>query len=248
MEPLFLLINVKQPIDPIARFLSSFNMKWQEQICHQDAWKSSDCFLRVNRTLADLKSDWTQKLRTTVTKELRRLQYCLEPPRHTRSKALTVQEAALPSHNGLNETPPAIDNLLENCLNVGSGGAAGLMHTLEDHSHIHRSLYIGQLKRWFDRFDASSFLIWSSEEFERQPQKHMREFVSWIGADPESINEDSIGGNHHQREYVATMPADIKQQLLDFFAPHNEHLFQFLNERGFHDQVQSLRRHFERIE
>ena len=208
--------------NPVNRLVSAFNMKWQERRCGDSAWQVHDCYrFLINETtsLESIQQDWQNGLRETVYSELEMLKKCL-----SRAK-ITGEDVS-------------------SCLGLEKLNSIKLWHQLEDHSHVYRSVYFDQLQRWFKQYPASSFMIWSSEEFENLPNFYMRKMVRWLGLDEEDITKMKINGKHHKRSYVADVPSDLKLELNKFFKEHNENLFQLLQEKGFDEDVKKLKLHF----
>ena len=270
--------------DPIHRMVSAYNMKWQERVCGEDAWKMPDCFkqlISVNVTLDSLQRDWQNGLRSLVDRELDVMGQChalardsvihseeeqisltdggggsatmarqrqqssdSDPLVSSYSDPLAPQQPISPLQGESDDLSREYDQVLMDCLGFPTMNSVDLWHRLEDHSNVYRSIYYDQLARWMRSYPHSSFLIWSSEDFEHSPHQHMEDMVLWLGLDPHDTEPSVMTGRHHQRRYVTMIPVDVKERLVEFFRPHNERLFQFLEERGFDDAVDQLKRHF----
>lgn len=213
-------------------------MKWQESVCHEDAWRMPDCYkliMNETNTLESLQESWQNGLRAQVNRELLELSQCL-PAEWPSDEALAL-DMHLDASN-------QVDHVVR-CLGLDTLDSIQLWHKLEDHSHIYRSMYSFHLEQWMRAYPSSSFLIWSSEEFEVDPQRHMREMVDWLNLDPAKARFDRLSTKHHQRKYISQIPSDVRMQLVRFFKPLNEQLFAFLAERGFSETVQQLQWHFQ---
>lgn len=218
--------------NPITRLVSAFNMKWQERVCGKEAWHSRDCYKNIGDQ-KKLALNWATELRQLVERELA----ILEPCYYSIHKLMAARrEKRLNVYN----------TGLEVCFRYKYLSPARLWMHLEDDAMIMRSLYVDQLSRWFDKYSASSFLVWSSEEFERNPKAHMKKFVEFVGEDTNDSDESVIDYKHHQRDYITEIPDDVKMRLLTFFQSHNERLFELLKSKGGFDNVLAqLKKHFE---
>jgi hypothetical protein len=90
-------------------------------------------------------------------------------------------------------------------------------------------------------------MIWSAEEFESSPKTLLRHSVRWLGLDENRVNEAAVHGKHHSRQYIASILPETKRLLQDFFRPHNQRLFTFLEAKGYYDTAKTLRIQFDKI-
>ncbi len=187
-------------------------------MCGEMAWKMPNCHEQLPEwDLPSLQKNWTDGLRALVNHELSILETCYH-------RIFKDQ----------NESQRATYHLdLDACLKTNDMDATRLWHHLEDESTLFRSIYVDQLTRWMSYYPAKSFLFWSSEEFEQRPVEHMKAFVRFMGLDPRMARSDVVNWKHHQRDYVAQVPKDVRNRLTQFFAPHNQRLYRLLRQNGF---------------
>jgi len=93
--------------------------------------------------------------------------------------------------------------------------------------HIGNSLYYHHLKRWLALFSRQQLLVLQSEDLFSQPQQTMQQLYQLIG-----LTEDCPQQKYPQHNAGKYKPADadVRQQLSDFFAPHNDKLETLLNQ------------------
>jgi hypothetical protein len=81
-----------------------------------------------------------------------------------------------------------------------------------------------------------------SEDFKVEPYRHMNELVEWLGMDPTDIKpkyryRGSAARERprlvHVREYDGYPTLEVQQKLRDWYAPHNQRLFEMLRDKGF---------------
>jgi hypothetical protein len=88
-------------------------------------------------------------------------------------------------------------------------------------SYTERGLYAGQLKRWFQYFPREQFFIDTSERFYSQTDAFLAEVFEFLGVDPTAkipnLKPHNVGLPREED------PA-LKQQLSEYFAPHNQEL------------------------
>ena len=92
-------------------------------------------------------------------------------------------------------------------------------------SILGESLYYYKLKRWMKIFPRNQFLIINSQDFFSHPAKFMAETFQFL--DLPVVDRDK-----YQKHNVGSYPqvtSEVKQQLKDFFVPHNQKLAEFLN-------------------
>ncbi len=224
-------------------------MKWQQRQCGDNAWRMRDCFnhlLKKNAThnetfatLASLKKDWEEQLRIIVDAEIATLSKCYEAiqPKLLALKPLSFADRVL-------ESTRLHAHVFESCYSFRNRSPVARWSLLEDATFLFRSIYVDQLYHYFSRFPSSRFQIWSSEEFSRRPKGYLTQMVHWLGLDTKEVNATVVDGNHHVRDYVSTIPPDVRNKVLGFLKDHNERLFEYLTVLGFKQSVRMLKRHF----
>ncbi|MGC1305934.1 MAG: sulfotransferase [Phormidesmis sp.] len=87
--------------------------------------------------------------------------------------------------------------------------------------HVGNSLYYHHLKRWLALFSPAQLLVLKSEDLFARPQQTLQQFCHQLGLTAD-LPEQSYP-QHNAGKYPSA-DADIRQQLADFFAPHNRQL------------------------
>ena len=106
---------------------------------------------------------------------------------------------------------------------------------LVTYSYLQRGIYINQLKLWFSFFGKDQFLILKTEDLASNPSKTYKRTLDFLGLpdwEPrqyEKINSDS-GHNQEKISYAGStaMNEDTRAKLVDFFEPHNQSLYEYL--------------------
>lgn len=98
---------------------------------------------------------------------------------------------------------------------------------LVTYSYLQRGIYINQLELWFSFFSKDQLLILKTEDLASNPSKTYKKALDFLGLpdwEPrqyEKINSDS---GHNQ----TVMNEDTRAKLADFFEPHNQRLYKYL--------------------
>ena len=92
------------------------------------------------------------------------------------------------------------------------------------HSYLARGVYVDQIKRWFENFPRDQFLIIKSEDFYAEPVRILHQTQAFLGV---ASHSPVISKIHHQADYVE-MDRPLRQRLADYFAPHNQQLYDLL--------------------
>ncbi len=98
----------------------------------------------------------------------------------------------------------------------------------QHYSYLRRGIYVDQLSRWQAHFSPEQLLVLQSERMFSEPAETLANVLDFLELDhwmPERFGNRYLGG------YRATMAPETREQLADYFAPHNEHLFELLNTR-----------------
>ncbi len=97
-------------------------------------------------------------------------------------------------------------------------------------SYLPRGIYVDQLKTWMRLFPREQILILESEQFHQQPQQTYDRVINFLGLPSlklELIKEYNTG-------QYQEMAAQIRKKLITFFTPHNERLYDVLqNDLGW---------------
>ncbi len=93
--------------------------------------------------------------------------------------------------------------------------------------YLTRSIYVDQLRWWHASFEPSQLLVLQSERLSSEPGAVFSSVHQFLGLDERSIQTFE---HQNTNNYPDVDPA-LRQQLVTFFEPHNERLFDYLGER-----------------
>ena len=94
-------------------------------------------------------------------------------------------------------------------------------------SYLNRGLYFEQLQNWLNHFHKEQFLIFSAEKLRNDTRKIFSKIYKFIDLpdwDPK------IQLKRNERNYPEMNP-DTRQKLIEYFKPHNQKLYNFLNRK-----------------
>ena len=93
------------------------------------------------------------------------------------------------------------------------------------HGYLSRGIYVEQIKAWHAHIPQEQLLILDSETFFANPQGVYDKVCVFLGLSPYRIREFKI---NNPGDYQQKMPAALRKKLIDYFAPYNEELFDYL--------------------
>ena len=93
------------------------------------------------------------------------------------------------------------------------------------YSYFERGLYVDKIKRWMEVFPKEQFLIIQSEEFFKNPSKTYNDVLEFLGLKLFSLKKFEIKGKVNKNR---TIDDDFRNELVDYFKPHNQKLYDFL--------------------
>lgn len=96
----------------------------------------------------------------------------------------------------------------------------------QHYSYLSRGIYVEQIKNWLDYFPREQLLILKSEDFQLSPSKLFLQVLDFLDISASAIKEYDI---NNIGEY-SKMPAEIEQQLTNYFKPYNQELSDLLKE------------------
>jgi hypothetical protein len=102
----------------------------------------------------------------------------------------------------------------------------GYAWNYQQSSYLARGLYADQLQRWSKYFDKEQMLVLKSEDFFESPQDAVKRASDFLGL-PEWEPEGAIR-NKNEGGYTQKMDPDTRKQLEEYFAPHNQRLYEYL--------------------
>ena len=102
-------------------------------------------------------------------------------------------------------------------------------HSLFNHMHLsylNQGIYADQLKRWFSIFPREQILVLQSEKFFSEMPEVYAQILDFLGLPQEPLK---FKKNPNPGKYPP-MKAQTRQQLAEYFRPHNQRLYGLLGE------------------
>ena len=90
-----------------------------------------------------------------------------------------------------------------------------------------RSIYVEQLKKWYKKFPSEQIHIISTEDFLKEPDATLKNIFEFLNVPNKEIS-------NLEKKKVAKydkMKDETRKDLLDFFKPYNEQLFDLIGKR-----------------
>ena len=136
-----------------------------------------------------------------------------------------------PKHQRSNREPLSFENAIEQ---EGARLDGELARMTKDesydsfayrhYSYLQRGVYVDQLKRYLDFFDRSQVLIVKSEDLFRKTQQCYDEVLTFLGLQPHALHASRV---RNSGKYV-TRPEETLSRLREYFEPHNQRLYRYL--------------------
>jgi hypothetical protein len=95
------------------------------------------------------------------------------------------------------------------------------------YSYLERGKYAKNLKSWFKIFPKDQFLIISSEDFSSKPQETVNNIFQFLNLSTHTIR--NLEKKNVRK--AAKMNEKTRNELIEFFKPHNERLFKMINKK-----------------
>jgi hypothetical protein len=92
-------------------------------------------------------------------------------------------------------------------------------------SYLYRSQYADQVERWFQLFPREQFHVLATEDLESDPQRVLDDVYDFLGL-PAYENADLE--HLHVAPRYEPMPEEVRAQLVDYFRPRNERLYELV--------------------
>jgi len=91
-------------------------------------------------------------------------------------------------------------------------------------SYLKRGIYINQLKKWMEFFPEKQLLIIKTEDFNIHTKKILSQVFEFLEVPDYNVNlkRENVGG-------YSEMSQDTRNLLKEYFKPHNERLYKFLD-------------------
>jgi len=100
-------------------------------------------------------------------------------------------------------------------------------YALQMFSYLARGIYVDQLKRWFGHFPRKQFLVLQSEDFFDNPEKIFLQVLHFLGLPDHKLTAyKKFNANGSE-----SIPNGIRQDLIDYFKPHNERLYKLIGRK-----------------
>lgn len=94
------------------------------------------------------------------------------------------------------------------------------------YSYLARGFYYEQLKKWFAVFPKDRFLIIRAEDFFAATQAGYDEVLDYLGLPAHRLEQRK---RHNVGKYTESMSDTTRQDLVDYFRPQNEKLYELLD-------------------
>jgi len=240
--------------EPVSRLVSSFNMKWQVEICGKLTWTRSDCYNGVTsvrvvneNTVAAKQRQAAMAVWNRCNVDKKRLdEKCLKEDFVTKlGEKVDLEVTRLDGCARSNHED------VSSCLGLGGMEQARLYAEMEDKNYIWRSMYVDHLQRWLKVYPPESMLVVPSEKLKdaKSFATVMERFAALVGlprAGPK-VNNDlifkaspaSTDGSVHEngRTYIAEAPPELTTRLNKVFCPKNQELAQLLLDKKLMKKV-----------
>ena len=150
--------------EPVSRLVSSFNMKWQVEICGKLTWTRSDCYNGVTSVKIINENTVAAKQRLAALAVWNR---CNRDKKYMDTKCLSADFVKKLSDKVDIEVAKldacARDRWedIGSCLGLGALEQSRLYAVMEDQTYVWRSMYVDHLQKWLKVFPAESMLVLS---------------------------------------------------------------------------------------
>jgi hypothetical protein len=94
----------------------------------------------------------------------------------------------------------------------------------DHYTYRDRGIYLPQVRRWMDAFPAENILIMPAEELYKSPQAAFDRVVEFLGLPPSQL---PVAERHNYLPAPQMSPL-TREELTEFYRPHNRALFDFL--------------------
>ncbi len=98
-------------------------------------------------------------------------------------------------------------------------------HNYRVYSYLSRGIYVDQLRHWRTFFPEGQFLFLKSEDFFSAPAATVESVARFLGLPSKGSGSYK---NYNQGGYKG-MAASTRERLVDYFRPHNERLYEYLD-------------------
>lgn len=95
------------------------------------------------------------------------------------------------------------------------------------HCYLQRGIYVRHIERWFEAVGRERMLVLQSEHLERAPDEVYERVLEFLGLPPHRL---PTFAQLNTNSYDPIDP-DLRAELVEWFRPHNERLFEVVGER-----------------
>jgi hypothetical protein len=107
-------------------------------------------------------------------------------------------------------------------LPTGDGKGLGHLH----YSYLPRGIYVNQVRNWMTVFPREQFLIIKAEDFFADTQAVYDDVLAFLDLSENRLEKKK---RHNIGKYSQPMSPAMKQDLADYFRPHNQQLNEYLD-------------------
>jgi hypothetical protein len=94
-------------------------------------------------------------------------------------------------------------------------------------AYLERGKYLEQIRRWLKYYDRSQLLVLKSEDLFQVPRTTYDRVCRFLGLEP---HEQTVFEQINPGAERSAVEPGLKNKLTDFFRPHNQALYEFLDE------------------
>ena len=234
--------------EPVSRVVSSFNMRWQIEVCGKLTWTRPDCYRAVTsrdvvrdnavgpfQKMAALKvwGKCADSQSHTLNVDCLRLDFLAKLRNRTRTEMGAMDECA--------RRQPS--EPLGACLGYRTLSQKKLYKALEDHAFLYRTVYAEHLQGWLRYYPPAQLLVFSSEALfgdasRLEAMGMLARFLELPESGPQvdqrvlsSPSPAATDGSPHEngRTYVVDeAPEDVAAPLRAWLCPKNQLLARLL--------------------
>jgi len=243
--------------EPTSRLVSSFNMKWQVEICGRLTWTRNDCYNGITSPKIINENNVAVKQRQAAMAVWNRCNVDKKALDHTClandfKKKLTDKVNA--EIERLNQCAQSGWEDLQACLGINGLDQTRLYAMMEDQLFVYRSMYVEHISRWLRVYPPEALMVLASEHLKeaKDLKAVMQRFATFmeISTDGGKVHHDLIfkaspaskDGSVHEngRSYIGEAPADLGDKLNKIFCPKNQELAQLLLDKQLIPAVSAM--------
>lgn len=103
-------------------------------------------------------------------------------------------------------------------------------HTYQRYNYIARGLYADQLEQWYGYFPKEQFLLLTSDDFYKDPNALVKEALHFLGIPEAQLErfDSSPRQENKSGEAKSKLDPEIRQQLVEYYRPYNQRLYELM--------------------